>query len=147
MTSKHAPAPGTRSTTITGTVHPGHATELVFEWNPADPLAIHLTAAQDGHDPVEWVFARDLLIDYYTHGWAGEGDLRLYTDDGDPAKPDTSTIHFSSPDGEAWVELPQPTLRAFAHQMRETAQRHADTETARIVAAADAVIAELCGGS
>lgn len=142
--TKHAPAPSPRTVTMTGKHNLGADVGLLFMWDPTDPVAITLTCAVDGHETVDWVFARDLLIDYYRQGWAGDGDVRVYTDD-DPAKPDTSTIHLSSPEGEAFVDVPKSRLRAFAHQMKDTAETYAASDAEFIYDELDALLYEWCG--
>lgn len=146
MTSNHAPAPV--GATITGHAHFGGEAQLVFTWIPADPHAVGLVIHYAEEEPVEWVIGRDLFIDYYGRGEAGDtdgGDFRIYTDDGEPDRQDVSTIHLSSPFGEAWIEVPQQRLRAFARQMKDIAKRYEAVDTAVVGAQLDTYLTELCG--
>lgn len=147
MTSKHAPAPTPRAVTMTGRFPLNDATtELMFAWHPEDPHAVTLTAAQLDGETVEWMFARDLLIDYHDAGWAGECDLRIYTDD-DPGRIGVATLHFKAPDGEAWVDVSEAKLRAFAFHMKRDAERYADHDAAVVAGDLDATLHAWCGGA
>lgn len=143
MTSNFAP-PSPRTVTMTGKHNLGADVGLMFLWDPTDPLAVTITCVVEGQETVDWILGRDLLIEYYKSGEAGLGDIRFYTDN-DPDRLGLSTIHFSSPEGHAWVDVPQSTMRAFSHQMRDTAERYAASDTEFIHDELDALLHELCG--
>jgi hypothetical protein len=61
-------------------------------------------------DPVEWIFARDLLAEGLSHP-AGEGDVRLWPSTG-PGR-HVLNIALSSPFGQAQFEAPLAALTGF----------------------------------
>lgn len=79
-----------------------------------DPYAIKMSFHVGTEEPVEWIFARELLA-AGLKGRAGEGDVKVWA--GDPADADTLNIALSSPFGEAHFEAP---LSATAEFLRST---------------------------
>ena len=75
-----------------------------------DPYAIRMAFHVGTDEPVEWIFARDLLA-VGLEGPAGEGDVRVWpgTDHGR----ELLNIALSSPFGEAHFEAPRSSLAAF----------------------------------
>ena len=74
-----------------------------------DPYAIRVSFHVGMDDPVEWIFARDLLaVGMQTP--AGEGDVRVW-----PAAPgqDVLNLSLSSPFGQAHFEAPLAALSGF----------------------------------
>jgi hypothetical protein len=75
-----------------------------------DPYAVHVTFHIGSDAPVNWTFARDLLIDGVFRA-AGEGDVRVW--------PDVSGgrnvvwLSLRSPDGEALLRAPATPLAAW----------------------------------
>jgi len=75
-----------------------------------DPYAIRMAFHVGLDEPVEWIFARDLLA-AGLKGSAGEGDVRVW-----PAPPgdrDVLNISLSSPFGQAHFEAPLAALSEF----------------------------------
>ena len=74
-----------------------------------DPYAIRMTFHVGSGDPVEWIFARELL----THGMdrpAGDGDVQVWPG---KAEDDVLNISLSSPFGQAHFEAPLAALSGF----------------------------------
>jgi hypothetical protein len=75
-----------------------------------DPYAIRMAFHVGMDDPVEWIFARDLLA-AGMHEPAGDGDVRVWPG------PDTDrrvlNISLSSPFGQAHFEAPLPAMSQF----------------------------------
>lgn len=73
-----------------------------------DPYAVRMAFHVGTDEPVEWIFARDLLA----HGMAapaGEGDVKVWpSSDGD-----TLNLVLSSPFGQAHFEVPTPAMATF----------------------------------
>ncbi len=79
-----------------------------------DPYAIKMAFHVGTDEPVEWIFARELLATGL-EGPAGEGDVQAWPDDCDGA--DVLNLALSSPFGEAHFEAP---LSATAGFLRST---------------------------
>ncbi len=75
-----------------------------------DPYAIRMAFHVGMDDPVEWIFARDLLAAGLTHP-AGEGDVQMWPNPG--AGQDVLNIALSSPFGEARFVAPLTALTSF----------------------------------
>jgi len=92
-------------------VVPQHATvPLVASlfYSGDDPYAVRMAFHVGTDEPVEWIFARDLLA----HGMAapaGEGDVKVWpSSDGD-----TLNLVLSSPFGQAHFEVPTAAMATF----------------------------------
>ncbi|MET8565579.1 SsgA family sporulation/cell division regulator [Streptomyces flaveolus] len=75
-----------------------------------DPYAVHITFHIDSEHPVDWTFARDLLVEGVFRP-CGHGDVRVW-----PAKADGRRVvlmALSSPDGDALLEAPVPQVSAW----------------------------------
>jgi Streptomyces sporulation and cell division protein, SsgA len=75
-----------------------------------DPYAIRMAFHVGTDDPVEWIFARDLLaegLDRVT----GDGDVRVWPSTA--AHRDVLNLALSSPFGEAHFEAPLTALTGF----------------------------------
>ena len=79
-----------------------------------DPYAIKMAFHVGTDEPVEWIFARELLA-AGLEAAAGEGDVRVWP--GESEDSDTLNITLSSPFGEAHFEAPR---RATAEFLRST---------------------------
>jgi hypothetical protein len=79
-----------------------------------DPYAIKMAFHVGTDEPVEWIFARELLA-AGLETLAGEGDVRVWPDESGDA--DLLNITLSSPFGEAHFEAP---LTATAEFLRST---------------------------
>jgi hypothetical protein len=74
-----------------------------------DPYAIRMSFHAGLDDPVEWIFARDLLaVGMQTP--VGEGDVRVWPA---PRDRDVLNISLSSPFGQAHFEAPLAALSGF----------------------------------
>ncbi len=77
----------------------------------ADPYAVRaLFRGDDGETSVEWVFARDLLVDGLERA-TGLGDVHVWPSRG--ADGDIVIIALSSPDGRAVLHADANDLRRF----------------------------------
>ncbi|GGY66192.1 sporulation protein SsgA [Streptomyces olivaceoviridis] len=75
-----------------------------------DPYAVHITFHIDSAHPVDWTFARDLLVEGVFRP-CGHGDVRVW-----PAKADGRGVvlmALSSPDGDALLQAPVPQVSAW----------------------------------
>jgi hypothetical protein len=79
-----------------------------------DPYAIKMAFHVGTDEPVEWIFARELLA-AGLESVAGEGDVKVWPEELDGE--DVLNIALSSPFGEAHFEAP---LRATAEFLRST---------------------------
>jgi Streptomyces sporulation and cell division protein, SsgA len=75
-----------------------------------DPYAIRMAFHVGMDDPVEWIFARDLLAEGLDHH-AGDGDVRVWPSTG--RYRDLLNISLSSPYGEAHFEAPLTAFTGF----------------------------------
>ncbi|WEO97144.1 SsgA family sporulation/cell division regulator [Streptomyces sp. FXJ1.172] len=75
-----------------------------------DPYAVHIAFHINSDSPVNWTFARDLLVEGVFRP-CGHGDVRVW-----PARADgrgVVLIALSSPDGDALLEAPVPQVSAW----------------------------------
>ncbi len=79
-------------------------------YSAEDPFAIRMSFHVGMDEPVEWIFARDLLADGL-EGPAGEGDVQVWPTDSRGAG--LLNIALSSPFGEARFEAPLGDTAAF----------------------------------
>jgi len=75
-----------------------------------DPYAIRMAFHVGTDEPVEWIFARDLLA-VGLEGPAGEGDVQVWPTD-DHGR-ELLNIALSSPFGEAHFEAPRSSTAGF----------------------------------
>ncbi len=75
-----------------------------------DPYAIKMAFHVGTDEPVEWIFARELLA-AGLEAAAGEGDVQVWPDETDGA--DILNITLSSPFGEAHFEAPRSATADF----------------------------------
>ena len=75
-----------------------------------DPYAIRMAFNVGMDDPVEWIFARDLLAEGLDHV-SGDGDVRVWPSTA--AHRDVLNLALSSPFGEAHFEAPRTALTGF----------------------------------
>ena len=75
-----------------------------------DPYAIRMAFHVGMDDPVEWIFARDLLAEGLDHV-SGDGDVRVWPSTA--AHRDVLNLALSSPFGEAHFEAPLTALTGF----------------------------------
>ncbi|MFD5793804.1 SsgA family sporulation/cell division regulator [Streptomyces diastatochromogenes] len=75
-----------------------------------DPYAIHITFHINSEHPVNWTFARELLVEGVFRP-CGQGDVRVW-----PTKVDGRSVvlmALSSPDGDALLEAPSAQVSAW----------------------------------
>ncbi|MFF5025027.1 SsgA family sporulation/cell division regulator [Streptomyces collinus] len=75
-----------------------------------DPYAVHVTFHIDSEHPVDWTFARELLVEGVFRP-CGHGDVRVW-----PTKVDGRGVvlmALSSPDGDALLEAPAAQVSAW----------------------------------
>ncbi|MFF4039208.1 SsgA family sporulation/cell division regulator [Streptomyces sp. NPDC001816] len=75
-----------------------------------DPYAIHITFHINSEHPVNWTFARELLVEGVFRP-CGHGDVRVW-----PTKVDGRSVvlmALSSPDGDALLEAPSAPVSAW----------------------------------
>jgi Streptomyces sporulation and cell division protein, SsgA len=75
-----------------------------------DPYAVRMAFHVGTDEPVEWIFARDLLSAGMT-GPSGEGDVKVWPSSGDGDA--TLNIVLSSPFGQAHFEAPAAAMAEF----------------------------------
>ncbi|GAA2638255.1 SsgA family sporulation/cell division regulator [Actinomadura fulvescens] len=84
-----------------------------LEYAADDPYAIRMAFYVGNDEPVEWIFARELLTVGIVRK-VGDGDVEVW-----PAGPDNDTmlnIALSSPFGNALFEVPLSPLADFLHR-------------------------------
>ncbi|WP_369389520.1 SsgA family sporulation/cell division regulator [Streptomyces sp. CG1] len=75
-----------------------------------DPYAVHIMFHINSESPVNWTFARELLVEGVFRP-CGHGDVRVW-----PTKVDNRSVvlmALSSPDGDALLEAPIPQVSAW----------------------------------
>ncbi|MEV6959673.1 SsgA family sporulation/cell division regulator [Streptomyces sp. NPDC051207] len=75
-----------------------------------DPYAVHITFHIDSDHPVDWTFARELLVEGVFRP-CGSGDVRVW-----PAKAagrDVVLLALGSPDGDALLQAPAAQVSAW----------------------------------
>src|SRR5215472_16019531 len=75
-----------------------------------DPYAIRMAFHVGTDEPVEWIFARDLLA-IGLEGPAGEGDVQVWP--GEDGEDEVLNLALSSPFGEAQFVAPRDSTAAF----------------------------------
>lgn len=111
---------------------------LVYRMN--DPYAVHITFHIGSDCPVNWTFARELLVDGVFRP-CGHGDVRIWPTavDGHPVV----CVALTSPDGDALLEAPSPVVSAWLE--RTLTMVPPGTENARL--GLDDALAELLATS
>lgn len=99
-----------------------------------EPFAVRLELCLEDFPAVEWVFARELLIDGVRLP-AGQGDIEIYPAAG------CVVIELRSPDGSATLLADQETLRDFADNILEAVPFGREDEYYSIDAALHATLA------
>jgi hypothetical protein len=96
-----------------------------LHYSAADPYAIRMAFHVGGDDPVEWIFARELLT-AGMEAHAGEGDVRVWPSlDQDR---DLLNLALSSPFGDAHFEAPRSATAAFLSRTFEMIAAGAESE-------------------
>ncbi|WP_329117913.1 SsgA family sporulation/cell division regulator [Streptomyces sp. NBC_01465] len=107
-------------------------------YNTADPYAVHVSFHIGSDSPVNWTFARELLVEGVFRA-CGHGDVRIW-----PTKVDSRNvicIALTSPDGDALLEAPSAQVSAWMERTlrivppgSETAQLGIDEGLAELLA-------------
>jgi Streptomyces sporulation and cell division protein, SsgA len=90
-----------------------------------DPFAIRMAFHVGADEPVEWIFARELLA-AGLHGPAGEGDVQVWPSD--EAGLEVLNLALSSPFGEAHFEAPHVATAEFLRRTYEMIARGREGE-------------------
>ncbi|GHD99584.1 SsgA family sporulation/cell division regulator [Streptomyces alanosinicus] len=88
----------------------GIAVPARLSYRSDDPYAVHITFHINSESPVNWTFARELLVEGVFRP-CGHGDVRVW-----PTKVDGRSVvlmALSSPDGDALLEAPVPQVSAW----------------------------------
>ncbi|MGW3957500.1 SsgA family sporulation/cell division regulator [Streptomyces sp. NPDC004752] len=79
-------------------------------YRTADPYAVHISFHINSEHPVDWTFARELLVEGVFRP-CGSGDVRVW-----PSKAEGRSVvlmGLSSPDGDALLEAPTAQVSAW----------------------------------
>ncbi|WP_046469275.1 SsgA family sporulation/cell division regulator [Allosalinactinospora lopnorensis] len=87
-----------------------------LDYTADDPYAIKVAFHTGEDDPVEWIFARELLTVGIVRP-VGEGDVRVWPAKGEGEQ--TVNISLSSPFGKAQFDAPVSPLAEFLHKTYE----------------------------
>lgn len=96
-----------------------------LHYSADDPYAIRMAFHVGADEPVEWIFARELLT-AGMEAHAGEGDVRVWPSP-DPDS-DLLNLALSSPFGEAHFEAPRTAAAAFLARTFEMIAAGAESE-------------------
>ncbi|MFF4753071.1 SsgA family sporulation/cell division regulator [Streptomyces sp. NPDC002514] len=86
------------------------AVPACLAYSTEDPYAVHIAFHINSDQPVNWTFARELLVEGVFRP-CGQGDVRVW-----PAKAEGRSVvlmALSSPDGEALLEAPAAQVSAW----------------------------------
>lgn len=90
-----------------------------------DPYAIRMAFHVGAEEPVEWIFARELLTTGL-EGHAGEGDVQVWPSDEHGRE--LLNLALSSPFGEAHFEAPRAATAAFLARTFEMIAEGSESE-------------------
>jgi len=102
-------------------------------YSGSDPYAVRMAFHVGTDEPVEWIFARDLLA-AGIESRQGEGDVHVWPSPESVAEGKVLNIELSSPFGQAHFEAPAEAMSAFlqrTYQIVPAGQesRYIDIET------------------
>lgn len=89
-----------------------------LDYTASDPYAIKVAFHTGEEDPVEWIFARELLTVGIVRP-AGEGDVQVWPGTGEDEGDRMINISLSSPFGQAQFDAPVSPLAEFLHKTYE----------------------------
>ncbi|MFI6352108.1 SsgA family sporulation/cell division regulator [Streptomyces sp. NPDC050743] len=75
-----------------------------------DPYAVHITFHINSPSPVDWTFARELLVEGVFRP-CGQGDVRVWPTNAEGRG--VVLMALSSPDGDALLQAPVPQVSAW----------------------------------
>ncbi|WP_415952058.1 SsgA family sporulation/cell division regulator [Streptomyces sp. KLOTTS4A1] len=90
-----------------------------------DPYAVHVTFHVNTDQPVNWTFARELLVEGVFRP-CGHGDVRIW-----PTKVEGRSVvlmALSSPDGDALLEAPSTAVSAWLERTLRVVPPGAETD-------------------
>ncbi|MFF0560252.1 SsgA family sporulation/cell division regulator [Streptomyces sp. NPDC020472] len=90
-----------------------------------DPYAVHITFHIGTDHPVDWTFARELLVEGVFRA-CGHGDVRIW-----PTKVEGRSVilmALSSPDGDALLEAPSAQVSAWLERTLRTVPPGTESE-------------------
>jgi hypothetical protein len=90
-----------------------------------DPYAVKMAFHVGTDEPVEWIFARELLA-AGLQAPAGEGDVQVWPQDGDAS--DILNIALSSPFGEAHFQAPKSATAEFLRSTYQIIPEGSETD-------------------
>ncbi|MEV5409901.1 SsgA family sporulation/cell division regulator [Thermopolyspora sp. NPDC052614] len=96
-----------------------------LSYTATDPYAIRMAFHVGNDEPVEWIFARELLTVGIVRR-VGDGDVQVW-----PARSDgerTLNISLTSPFGQALFEVPLAPLTEFLHRTYELVPAGRETD-------------------
>jgi hypothetical protein len=123
-----------------GLVVPDHGTVAVvasLSYSADDPFAIRVLFEVGTDEPVEWIFARDLLA-VGMEGPAGEGDVHVWPAENEGHE--LLNIALSSPFGEAHFEAPRSSIAAFLTRTYEVIAAAHETDYVDVDSELDALL-------
>lgn len=88
---------------------------VLMRYDPGDPHAVTMLFGPDDAEPVEWLFARDLLAEVVASqpgAMVGAGDVRMWVRRGG----ERVAVALSSPDGDCVLEGPLHRLAYFVRR-------------------------------
>ena len=109
--------------------HPAIPVAACLYYRADDPFAICMALDVGTDEPVEWIFARDLLASGLQE-LAGEGDVRIFP--GDLYDDDVLNIALLSPSGRARFKAPLAAMAAFVQRTLAIVAAGHETESVDI---------------
>jgi hypothetical protein len=123
-----------------GLLDPDHGSVPVVAslyYSADDPYAIRVVFEVGADEPVEWIFARDLLA-VGMEGPAGQGDVQVWPADSDGHE--VLNVALSSPFGEARFEMPRSSTAAFLCRTYEVIAPGRETDYVDVDSALDELL-------
>jgi hypothetical protein len=111
----------------------------LLSYHTDDPYAIHITFHINSDHPVNWTFARELLVEGVFRP-CGHGDVRVW-----PTKVAGRSVvlmALSSPDGDALLEAPTPQVSAWLERTLRVVPPGTEGEQLGIDEALDQLLAQ-----
>jgi hypothetical protein len=111
----------------------------LLSYHTDDPYAIHITFHINSDNPVNWTFARELLVEGVFRP-CGHGDVRVW-----PTKVEGRSVvlmALRSPDGDALLEAPTPQVSAWLERTLRVVPPGTEGEQLGIDEALDQLLAQ-----
>ncbi|MBB0247131.1 SsgA family sporulation/cell division regulator [Streptomyces alkaliphilus] len=110
-----------------------------LRYRSEDPYAVHVTFHTNSPVPVDWTFARELLMEGVVRA-TGRGDVRVRPADVD-GRPVIS-LELTSPDGDALLQAPAEPLSAWLEHTLRAVPAGAEMERLGLEEGLTALLAE-----